>query len=192
MDDATRYSRAIAAFVAAQAGFFLLLAACVALQPAGLWANHGFCYYGEQARTVWVYRLTYLVTGIGLFLAARWLPAQPPHRVVKIAFTLMIPLLLGLVITTSSASALISITHVRIGTSLFVLELLLACWLAVFVRKDWQNTLLLAACFAGCILSLLCLYVILPYFIQAQAIVQLAFGLLVWHSLAVLRPVTSA
>lgn len=192
MDAGRRYTHAIAAFVAAQAGFFLLLAVCVVLQPAGLWANHGFCYYGEQARTVWVYRLTYLVTGVGLFLAARWLPARPPHRVVKIAFSAMIPLLLGLVATTSSASKLISTTHVRFGTTLFVLELLLAFWLAVFVRKDWHNTLLLAACFAGCILSLLCLYVILPYFIEAQFIVQLAFGLLVWHSLAVLRPDTSA
>ncbi|HOF90159.1 MAG TPA: hypothetical protein PLZ36_18945, partial [Armatimonadota bacterium] len=105
----TRALRAIRLFGCAQAAFFLCLLLCVALLPRGLQANHGFCFYGEQPQTRGLYQLAFVAAGVLLLLSARSMPAIAAFRVVRIGFFAMLPLFLGVVLTTSSSSPAISL-----------------------------------------------------------------------------------
>lgn len=79
-DDRARrkYDLAIGALIAALAGFFLLLSICVWMEPAGLWANHGFSYYGDLPDTLLPYRLAFFLAGMFTLLSALLLPNVMP------------------------------------------------------------------------------------------------------------------
>ena len=165
----------------------MALMVCILLLPQGLTANHGFSYYGEHPVTMVPYRLAFLISGIFTLLCALYLPNNRPFRVMKIVFFLMLPFLLGLVFTTSSATQLISQIHVGIGTSLFVSQLVLGFWLASFICSVPRNTVLLVLLLFGGFISLLSLLDIMPYLMQGQILFQLAFGALTASTLIELR-----
>jgi heme A synthase len=182
-----RYAWAIRLFGSAQIAFFLCLLLCVLIIPNGLLANHGYCFYGEQEQTRFIYRLSFALTGLLTCVSALCMPNAAPFRVIRAVFLLLLPLFLGLVLTTSSYSRAISLLHVRIGTVLFMLQALLAAWLTFIGCRDRRNYTLFATLFFGGVMTLLSLYIIIPLLIEGQIIFQLAFGMLVIHSLCLLQ-----
>ena len=99
----------------------------------------------------------------------------------------MIPFLFALVITTTTGHPRISALHVRIGTALFVLLFVVACWLALGPVRDRFNAACLLIQSVGGVISWLALRAVIPYLIQGQVVFELAFGGLVLHTLIVLR-----
>jgi hypothetical protein len=77
--------------------------------------------------------------------------------------------------------------HVRLGVALFIIELLVDCWLAWYLCKDLRNHMYLALQLVGGLISLLALDEHLRYLLEGQIIFQCAFGLLMLHSLRCLR-----
>ncbi|OPZ87334.1 MAG: hypothetical protein BWY76_00516 [bacterium ADurb.Bin429] len=190
MDDAGVQQREFAAiclFGYAQIAFFLFLSLCVFMLPQGLRANHGFSFYGEQPQTRLFYQLAFVTSGLFVLFSALTMPAVATFRAVRIVFLFMLPLFLGVVLTTSSHSPAISLLHVRIGTVLFVLQGLLALWLALIVHRDWRNLALVAILLLGAAITLASLYVIIPYLIHGQVLYLLTFGVIVVYSLTRLR-----
>ncbi len=159
------------------------------LLPQGLKANQGFSYYGDHARTVMLYRLAFTASGGCLLFSALFLPDVQPFRVIKLAFRLMPLLLLGLVLTTAPHSPLLDTIHRPIGVALFILQLALSCWLAFFVCKDRLNQWLFVLLLLSGLASFLALIYVIHYLIEGQVIFQLAFGVLIIHSLRKLKNV---
>ncbi len=187
--------QALIYFVLGQLSFFAALVVCLLLLPQGLWANHGFSYYGDYAITTLPYRLAFLVCGGGTLLASFFLPRGMPCRVLKYAFWLMPVLYLGIVITTvphaAPNSALLDNIHRGIGVTLFVLQFGLGAWLAGRNLRDGINQLLLVLLFLGGLASLLALLYIIHYLIEAQMFFQLAFALLILRALSCTEKKTS-
>lgn len=181
------YQRAIRFFIYGQLGFLLFLLVCIILQPRGLLANHGFSYYGDYARTTLPYRLAFLAVGILSYVSSLFFPPAMPFRAIRFAFRLMLPLLLGIVVTTAPARPDLDRIHVPLGVVLFVLQVSLSFWLALYVCKDRRNYALLALLTVGGVLSLLALLKVIPYLIEGQMLFQLAFALLTIHSLNQLK-----
>ncbi|HOS44399.1 MAG TPA: hypothetical protein PK794_11945, partial [Armatimonadota bacterium] len=76
-----------------------------------------------------------------------------------------------------------SLLHVRIGTVLFVLQGLLALWLAGIVQRDGRNLALVLVLLLGAAITVASLYVVIPYLIHGQVLYLLAFGAIVVRAL---------
>ena len=184
---AAQYRLAIGYFIAGQVGFFALLLVCILMLPQGVTMNRGFSYYGDIERTVIPYSLAFLVSGIFSLLASLYLPDNMPFRVIKYTLRLMLPLLGVIVITTFSLAPLPVAIHIGFGVALFSIQFLFAAWLGLFIQADHLNHAFCVLLFAGGIISLCSLLHLLAYLIWGQIIFQLAFGLLVAHTLVALR-----
>lgn len=192
-DTNTRHPQrqAIGYFIAGQLGFFAALVVCVLMLPQGLFANHGFSYYGDYASTTLPYRLAFLVCGVCTLLASFALPPAMPFRAISYAFRLMPVLYLGIVITTvphaAPNSAVMDNIHRAVGVTLFVLQFALSAWLARRNGADRLTLLLVLLLFAGGLASLLAMLYIIHYLIEGQLLFQLAFALLIIRGLYRMR-----
>lgn len=182
-----QYRQAMGLFLCGQIGFYLLLIVCIFLRPQGLFANDGFSYYGDYAQTILLYRLAFIVTGLLTFLSSWFLPKAMPFIAIKFVFRIMPVLLLGVVVTTAPGHTKLDIVHVGIGMTLFVVQLLTACWLALFIYKDRFNQWLLILLLFSGLISLIALEGIISYLLEGQILFQLAFGALMMHTLIGLR-----
>jgi hypothetical protein len=182
------YNRAIYSAGVGLVGFFLCLVISVFILPEGLRTNRGFSYYGDMPETRLLYRLAFVICGACMLLSSVSLPRTMPFKVIRVALWLMFPLLFGVVLTTGyPGNPVIVNIHRAIGVTLFVTQVALASWLALFVCRDRLNLTLYVLLLLGGVLSLLGLLGILRYLIQGQVLFLLAFGAVLVYSLVRLR-----
>ena len=182
-----RYNQAIRFFIYGQAGFYLALFVCVLLLPRGLVVNHGFTYYGENTLTMIPFGLAFLTSGVFTLASSLYLPRAMPFRMVKIAFWLMIPLLLAIMLTTSSVNMFLNHIHLKFGEALFILQAVMCFWMGLVVCRNLTNYLLLLLLVISGVVSIVAVNDIIPYLIEGQVAYQLVFGLLVVHTMSKLR-----
>jgi hypothetical protein len=171
--------RVVGDLVKAQVCLFGGLLLCVVLRSQGLVANEGISFYGRNLETLSPYAAgllgTAALTRRALRSAAPGLPAPAPVRRAADAFAL---LLVGIILTPSTASSVVDWTHKTLGASLFVLQLLLAARLVAWAWGDPLGTALLLVQFAGGVASAVWVLQDHGFLIEGQVVFQLAFGVL--------------
>jgi len=180
--DQRKCQRANWYFCAGLVGFFLCLFASVAIEPAGLWVNHGFSFYGDLPVTKPLYWLGFFLCITCLLLSSLSLPARMPFLVVRMGLQVIALLLVGVVVTTVPNSPAYDQVHHIIGVVLFIMQFLLSGWLALVIHRDRANLTFFLLLLLGGVLSLLGLLNILPYLLEGQTVFLLAFGLVVVYT----------
>ena len=174
----TRASRNVAIGLSSAFGLLLL---CVLIRPAGLAANDGLSYFGGYKTTVIPYTLAFFLVAYFYWETAKILVVEnSSKRHMTMAMRAMAVLLVGLVLTPHN---LVDPIHTKIGTALFVLQLLLTIWFIAKVEFSWVNLGLgLLELFGGLVSFY---YLPKPHglLLQGQVIFQLAFGVLLFRIL---------
>ena len=161
--------------VLSQVVLYATFALCIALAPASLADNSGFSYFGHH-------RLTVIPFGAGLILAAYYLlkTAAPlkgmrQHKVLHLGLVAMAPLMVGIVVVPAIGNGWYDLIHRVFGSSLFVIQLILAVWLVWQARKSWLNWLALLVQVAGGVIALIYLHPAQGFSLQGQLIFQAGF-----------------
>jgi hypothetical protein len=183
-----KYDLALRYFIIGQVGFYAFLIVCVLLEPSGLKGFSGFSHYGDVWRTALAYRAAFLSTTVFTLLSSFYLPDVIPFKALRFTFRVMIMLLFGIVITTGTFNATINNIHIGIGVALFLLQLIVGSWLAIYACRDRWNITLLILAYLGSLFALVALLRIVPFLIEGQVTFELMFALLVIRSLVMLRP----
>ncbi|MGA3150147.1 MAG: hypothetical protein ABSD10_00805 [Candidatus Saccharimonadales bacterium] len=170
-----------------QAVFFAAVLLCIAIAPASLAANTGLSYFGVREKTVLIYGIGLILSAYFILKALRFAPKVPGMWPVTRGLRLLPPLMAGVAITPYSIDNWFDWIHHALGITLFSLQLLIAIWLVARSFRDWLNWLLLAAQFAGGIISLIYLAPSHGLLIQGQLIFQAAFGILLFRNLLRLK-----
>lgn len=182
-----RYQQAITLFIGSQLCLLLPLILCVLLLPSGMLANRGFSYFGDYPRTRLLYQLAFVSAGCLLLLSAFRLPWVMPVRVLKVGFMIMVPLLFGVLVTTSPDNRALDGIHITIGVTLFVLQFILGSWLAVVICRDTRTMRLWLLLIAGGVLAVLALVHLIPVLLWGQVCFQTAFAVLLIQALRKLQ-----
>lgn len=157
------------------------LLVCVVIRPAGLAANDGISYYG-------IYRDTFFPFAAGLLGAAYFTVRAidrltPGEKILRLAFKIYAPLIVGIVITPYAAGRWMDYLHTTCGSALFSLQLILSGYLMWCLRYTWWSVVLSLIELAAGILSAVYLNPSHGFLFQTQVLFQLAFGALLILSL---------
>ena len=170
-----------------QIGFFVCISIAILLAPSGLHANHGLSFYGVTWPTTVLYAIGFFLIGYFSAKATKYFASDSvEHKVITKILRLVPWLLFAIYVTPYSVGQWMDDIHSAFGSTLFVLELGLAIWLAFFVLRDRILKFLTITQFAGGLVSFFSLLGFMSLLIQGQIVFQLAFGVLIIRAVAAL------
>ncbi len=169
----------------AQVGFFVSLAVCVVIEPAGLNDNHGWSFYEGRRETVVPYALG-ILWAIVLILYASALversAASPPglaSGLRLLAFFLFLDLA-----TPDTVSSVFYWAHDLASTLLFLYQLGFAIWLVRSVWRTRAGAVLVGAQFVGGLVAMFSQLQMIPLLGPGILVFQVSFGALLVCSTA--------
>jgi len=156
--------------------FFVFMFICILILPSGLWENYGVSYYGSFLRTLIPYLLAFVSMSVCLFLAAVSLDSQRGNHFLAQSFRGMSVLLLFLAATPHN---ILSRTHMVLGSTLFILQLVLSLWFVLIAHFEPKHLTLFLLLLLSGILSAQYVARSEGYLIETQLVFQLCFSLMV-------------
>ena len=176
-------NRAVRSVIYGEVGFFVFLIIQIILRPAGLTANSGVSYYSAIKATIIPYTIGFLVAAYYLLQSASLLKNTNYLKIISRALRLCACLLLAMVVAPDITHSVVSAIHTLIGASLFITELALAIWLAVYICPNWFNRALATIQLGAGIICFFSIIEMLTWQIEGQIVFQLVFGILVARSI---------
>ncbi len=164
---------------------------CVLIKSRGLTINDGISYYGTLLVTIAPYCFGLVGSAYFCWRGTCQLNQDllKPARYVLVAIA---ALTVGIVLTPYTLNAFVSDLHEAIGSTLFVLQLLLSGWFIVRLRYRLELIALTVLEFAAGVACLIWLNPKHGYLIEGQIVFQIAFGILLLYSLPLLLPVRAS
>jgi hypothetical protein len=170
-----------------QIAFFSTLAVCLALVQWPLVDGLGLSYYGTVRATVVPYAAGLLLAGYFMSKAAHALPrGSASLRLLSEALLVLAILAVGVCLTPYSFDVLFKWAHFAASALLFVVELLLAAWLAWDLRPRALNLALLALQLLGASIALASEWRVVQLMLPGEVLTQLAFGVLLVRCLSLM------
>ncbi|HVC08620.1 MAG TPA: hypothetical protein VNH15_01610 [Elusimicrobiota bacterium] len=164
--------------------FFSTLAICVALVHLPVLDHRGLSYYGTIRATLIPYSTGMILAGYFMAKAAHVMPkGRRSLWILSEALLVLAVSTVGIWLTPYSLDAFFHWAHFAASAFLFIVELILAMWLALGLRRRAINLSLLAAQMAGVSIALASEVGALRRMFLGEVITQLAFGVLLVHSL---------
>ena len=170
-------SRPARYLLGAQVGFVAFLLLCVAIDPRGLGANHGWSYYEGRAETLVPYILAFVVFAAPVLYAAALLERSAAPAGFAIGLRYLCFFLLLNLATPDTVNAFFYWAHDVTSALLFVYELGFAAWLAVVVAPRALVLVLLGVQFAGGLVAMFSQLHVIPYLGEGILLFQLSFAL---------------
>lgn len=164
--------------VASQLTFVLSFGICIAILPRSLFVNQGLSYFGNFANTIIPYYIGLLGSAFFVFRVAQSLPKKSISLTIRYFLITFVVCIIGLALTPSMYSLAVGNAHKFFGALLFILQIILSMWFTFSLRPNATNYLLMIIMFGAGIAS--ATYVLPPHgwSLESQAIIQLAFGIL--------------
>ncbi len=163
----------------AQVGFFLSLAVCVVVEPAGLNDNHGWSFYEGRRETVVPYALG-ILCGVVLILYASAIVERSPSAPAGLATGLRLFagfLFLDLA-TPDTLNSFFYWAHDLASAALFLYQLGFAIWLVRFVWRTRAGAILVGVQFVGGLVAMFSQLQLIPLLGLGILIFQVSFGAL--------------
>jgi hypothetical protein len=163
----------------AQVGFFLALAVCVVIEPAGLNDNHGWSFYEGRRETVVPYALG-ILCGIVLTLYAAALVERSSSAPGGLATGLeLLALFLFLDLATpDTVDAFFYWAHDVASALLFAYQLAFAGWLVLNLWSTRTGAILLGVQFVGGLVAMFSQLQLVPLLGPGILVFQVSFGAL--------------
>ncbi|MGA3150323.1 MAG: hypothetical protein ABSD10_01725 [Candidatus Saccharimonadales bacterium] len=169
--------------VLSQLSLFIFLGTCIALLPRFLFERNegGVSNYGVHAATIVPYSLAFLLCGVFILQAARYIPRTTQSlNCLRYALYALAGLLFLVLATTYpyKINSTLRIIHIISGVMIFCFEMVMAVWLVMVLVKDRVNISLLAAQLVGFFIAFFTLIGAAHLLFVAQSITGMAFGAL--------------
>lgn len=178
-----RVKLAVRILIFGHAIFYALLLLCFALLPQIFIVAHGISYFGDNQISRIPYLIAFFVFGLTLFVGGLALPKKDPFKILRFSLFVLAPIAVGIGISTRLIFPSLGVLHVPFSMSFFVLQFVLAFWLALLINQDRFNKYLLILIFISGIISLLSFKNILPYLLEGQILYQFIFAILLIRSI---------
>ncbi len=173
--------------VLSQLSLFIFLGICIVLIPRFLFDRNegGVSNYGIHRVTVVPYTLAFLLCGIFVMLAARFIPHTTKlFNCLRYAlYALACLLLLGLATTYPyKINTTFQYLHIASTITIFCFEMAMAIWMIFALLRDRVNIILLAAQVSGFLIAFFTFIGTIYLLFVAQIITSLAFSALLIRS----------
>jgi hypothetical protein len=157
--------------------------------PTSAIDGYGISYYLTHFDTFVPLAIGFVTCSVLSWRAASDLPDEGGLGVLRLALRIVAVLLVGIAFTPYTWGTLFDWTHQTLGSILFVEQLVMSGWIWWRYARTWFNALMIIGQIVGGVMALLSLPNdgIMVLF-QGEVIFQLAFSILLFHSLSRLIP----
>lgn len=169
-------------FLIGQSSLLFSIAICILLLPKGLFANDGISYYSAQKITVIPYTVGLLSIAWFSYKLAKSLP-KGSHPVIKAGFNTIAVLLLLVIAVPYGVNSTFEYIHTLTSAALFLVQFLMMWWLALRVRTDAINLLLLFLMSVEMIITVMYLDPKVGYLLEGELAFQLTFAVAAYRTI---------
>jgi hypothetical protein len=134
--------------------FIATIGLCLLISPIGLKDNHGVSYYEHYGLPLIPYAVGFFAVAFTTFLVARSLP-RSNHKIINLKYVLYAVsiLVFGVLATPDYINSFFNWAHILVSSILFIIEFVLAIWLAIIELKDKINVPLVLLLFVTGLLA---------------------------------------
>lgn len=158
------------------------LVVCIILAPASLADNSGISYFGHHHITVIPFMAGFLASDYFMLEAAKLIKAARPLLPLYQGLMTIVFGMVGIIVAPAVGNGWLDILHRLFGSIIFMTQLILAGWMVMIVRRDWQNLSIYGLQWLGGIVALIYLQPPQGFSIQGQILFQAAFTAILFRT----------